>query len=203
MRIKIIIILFLVFKLGLLSAQQSADSIESKAKKLKQYYLLSKSKTAEVADMYEQKFFEEFPDNFNELNELYGDNEQRKKAAILNDEVENHIYKLFNNLKSINDTAYYKKIIRIAIGGKWDADAVNIFQNGLMNRVVNKPELTVFILRKMSQDSIKSFWYFYFDGPLPKKHFDPSLKKIKVIDKKIYGLMMESYDEVLKAWEKE
>ena len=72
-----------------------------------------------------------------------------------------------------------------------------------MNRVVNKPELTVFILRKMSQDSIKSFWYFYFDGPLPKKHFDPSLKKIKVIDKKIYGLMMESYDEVLKAWEKE
>ena len=108
-----------------------------------------------------------------------------------------------HNLKGIDDTLYYKKIINIAVGGKWDADAVNYFQHGLQSRVLTKPELTVFMLKKMNKNDIGSLWNFYFDGPHPKNHFDPSLEKIKFIDGEIYKVMMASYKEELKAWEKE
>ena len=210
MRFTAIIIPFLIFKVGLLSCQafsttspQAIDSVEAKAKKLKQYYLLSKSSVPEVADMYQDKFFDEFPNTFKQLNQLYGYDGQAKKGAILYYDAGNHIMGLFNNLKNINDTLYYKKIIGITIGGKWDADAVNFFQHGLQEHIVAKPELAVFILKKMDKSTIKSFWYFYFVGPIPKNHFYPSLEKIKMIDKDIYKLMMESYNQVSKVWEKE
>src|SRR5690606_204554 len=56
----------------------------------------------------EDLFFELFPSSFSELNSLYGfiDGE----AMPLYNYSEKHIF-FFNEMKSINDTQYYKKLI--------------------------------------------------------------------------------------------
>ena len=170
------------------------DSIALKAKKLRQLYILSTA-SSDTKEIYEKQFFDEFPGTFMQLNELYG--YENGKAAILYYEAENHIIQLFNNLNCINDTIYYRKIINIALGGHWDADAVNYFRAGLIGRAEKKPELIVYILENLPEKDVKSFWYFYFDEPHPAKQITVSLRKIKSIDSKIYAIMINSHDEAL------
>jgi len=178
---------------------QFPDSINLKAKKLKQLYLLSTSSSAGVKEEYHQQFFDAFPNSFNEFNEIYG--YVNNKPAILYFEADKHIIELFNKLRNINDTLYFKKLISIAIGGHWDADAVNYFQNGLKNRVINNPELTIYVLKNRSKKDIKSFWYFFFDGAHPKTQIPEHLKNIKSLDLEIYNIMIETQKQVLKQLE--
>ena len=173
------------------------DSIALQARQLKRLYLLSTASSKEVSYNYRQQFFKEFPNDFNQLLNLYGYDDKNSKPSILYDEAPNHILKLFNSLSDINDTLYYRKIIQVSIGGHWDADAVNYFQHGLRERVLDKTELTVYLLSHIPEDKIKSFWYFYFDGVHPEKQIPEQLLRIKSIDSKIYGLMIEARNEVI------
>lgn len=91
-----------------------------------------------------------------------------------------------------------RKIVPIVIGRHWEAVAENAFHEGLRKRVLNKPELIVFLLKEASEVKIKSFWYFYFDGPQTSNHIAEPLLKIKMSNLKIYYLMMEAHNEVLK-----
>ena len=174
------------------------DSLQIKADSLKQLYTLATFSHVNK-EIYEKQFFDEFPATFNQLNDLYGDKEN--KPAMLNNEAENHIIDLFNKIKSVNDTIYYRKIIGIAIGGRWDADAVNYFQHGLRERVENNVALTIYLLKKLKAADIKSFWFFYFDGAHPKKQIPDALQKVKLLDSKIYTLMIEAQNELFKQKE--
>jgi hypothetical protein len=171
------------------------DSIIVKAKRLQELYTLSTS-TSGKTQLYRKQFFDLFPNSFKELNDLYG--YKNSVEAPLYNQVEKHIFELFNNLDGINDTIYYKKIVSIAIGGHWDADAVNAFQEGLRKRVLSKPDLIVYLLKEIPDKRIKSFWYFYFDGVHPSKQIDEPLLKIKTNNLKIYNLMIEAHKDVLK-----
>lgn len=206
MKISKILIVLLLNIGGYVNAQSlvhsnghSNDSLNLKAKKLKQLYLLSTASSKDVSNIYKQQFFDCFPNTFKQLDELYGDHEGADhKPAPLNDQAEKHIADLFNNLDDINDTLYYRKIVSIAVGGHWDADAVNFFQHGLRSRVLGNMALTVHILKGLSNDKIQSFWYFYFDGPVVKKPIGESLQKIKAINNRIYDLMVKAHDDAFK-----
>lgn len=176
------------------SNNHSNDSLSLKAKKLKHLYLLSTASSNDASDVYKQQFFDCFPNTFKQLDELYGDH----KSAPLNDQAEQHIVDLFNNLNNINDTLYYRKIVSIAVGGHWDADAVNFFQHGLEAKTAINPNLIVHVLKSLSNEKIQSFWYFYFDGAHPKKQIAEPLQRMKAIDSKIYSLMIEAQDDVLR-----
>ncbi|MFI5139176.1 MAG: hypothetical protein ACHQIM_15240 [Sphingobacteriales bacterium] len=195
-----LVFLFIIFTTSICSGHsiffksEQQDSLQLKAKKLKQLYILATAST-DTKEIYEKRFFDEFPGTFKQLNELYG--YENSKAAILYYEATEHIMGLFNNLNSINDTVYYRKTIGIALGGKWDADAVNYFQAGLKDRIEKKPELAIYILESLPEKDVKSFWYFYFDEPHPPKQIDISLQKIKSIDSKIYTIMVSSHNEAL------
>jgi hypothetical protein len=172
-----------------------SDSIVAKAKRLNELYTLSTGSSSKT-QIYRKQFFDLFPNSFKELNDLYGYN--NGVEAPLYNQVEKHIFELFNNLNNINDTLYYKKIVSIAIGGHWDADAVNAFQEGLRKRVLSKPDLIVYLLKEIPVKKIKSFWYFYFDGVHPSKQIAEPLLKIKRNNLNIYNLMVEAHEEVIK-----
>ena len=173
------------------------DSTMAKSKKLKQLYILSTASSIDASNIYKQQFFDEFPSTFKQLDELYGYNYNTNISGPLGKLYTEHI-ELFNGLSNVNDTLYYKKIIAISIGGHWDADAVNVFQHGLRNRILANPELALYILKNMTDDKIKSFWFFYFDAAHPKKQIAKSLQRIKLSDPKIYSLMIAALDDVLK-----
>ncbi len=169
----------------------SNDSLIAKAKRLQQYYNYSKEVSS--GELFRKLFFEEFPNSFQELNAIYGYNNDT--AALLYYNSMDHINTLFD-VNNINDTIFYKKIINISIGGHWDADAVEIFQDGLRKRVLLKPELVTYILEVYSKENIRKFWYFYFDGVFPPKKMPEELKSIKHINPEIDKLMIQAFHEI-------
>ncbi|MBC7398323.1 MAG: hypothetical protein H7289_00145 [Mucilaginibacter sp.] len=173
--------------------------LSAKAKKLKQLYLLvTKSTNSEI---YEEQFFNEFPNTFKELNELYG-YEKDKPAPLYYDGLE-HIYELFNNLKSINDTLYYKKIVSIAKGARYDADAVSYFQSGLRDKVLANPKLILFILKNKPEKEVIGFWSFYFDyenSSARKKNYIELIKKIPAQNKNSIRFITAGYEKSTKYW---
>ena len=102
---------------------QTNDSLSIKAKTLKQLYKLATSSPQGTSNIYKQQFFDAFPNTFQQFNALYGNNlDAHHRPTPLYYQAEDHLLNLFNQLSGIiNDTLYYKKIISIAIDGKWDA----------------------------------------------------------------------------------
>ena len=80
------------------------------------------------------------------------------------------------------DVATREKMIRvvdIGIDGKWDADAVGLFQESAFSLVKNNPNDATEILDKLSNDKASSFWFFLFDGPHPNDK--ENINKVDVI----------------------
>lgn len=170
-----------------------SDSIKIKSEKLKDYY--SKSSKRIDSLEYQILFFEEFPSDFDSFNRLYG---YDTSAMPLYDEAFDHI-ELFNRISCISNEEYYKKIISISIGGHWDADAVNYFQDGLRLHVLQKPDLIFKLLANKSDKEIFDFWFFYFDCPFPVKDIPQELEQEKDNNQKVYLLMKEAHLKAIES----
>lgn len=182
------------------SVKSKTDSlaIHQKAEKLKSLYQL-----ASANKQYEVEFFEAFPDDFEIFVDLYGYKEVDNKLqlSILYDDSFHHIFQLFNNLKNVSDVDYLNKLIKLSYKGYWQSDGVAILQDGLNKKVESNIHLVAELLSKHKNDEVKSFWYFYFDGPHPPDKLPKELEKIKEIDKRVYTLMEEALKEVQQEWE--
>jgi hypothetical protein len=177
----------------------NAVAINAKALKLKNAYRLAVTSTNKKK--YEAQFFNEFPNTFKELNELYG-YENDKPAPLYHDAVK-HIKELFNNIKSVNDTVYYQKIASIAKNARWDADAISYFQDGLQKRVASNSTLTLFILRNKPDKEVTSFWAFYFDyedSTIRKEEYASLSAKISAINKKAVRMVAAGYMQSINRW---
>ena len=178
------------------SRNHAADSSSLHYKATILMELYDKSRNNEDSLFYQDLFFHEFPNTFSQLDSLYGYKEN--KPAILYYEAVDHIFYLFNNLKSIDEIAYYNKIIGIAFDGHWDADAINYFQNGLRTRVKSKPELIFELLRSKNDDQIIGFYYFFFHGVHPRWKKIPSFLSIyKTQYPDIYRLLEMGFKNAL------
>ncbi len=178
---------------------QSSPTLSAKAKRLKQLYTMAVNSSN--SDIAKQQFFNEFPNTFKELNDLYGD-ENNKPGLLANDAI-GHIYELFNNLTIINDTLYYRKLVSIAIGAHWDADGVNYFQDGLKKRVLSKPMLAVYLLQNKPDKDITDFWFFYFDFENSfsrKQSYGQIISQLPAKDKKMIMLVNNGYQRATKSW---
>jgi len=149
---------------------------------------------------YQKLFFTAFPDNFTDLNGVYGFNSNINDTAYhgapLYDGQE-HIFFLFE-LTTIPEKDFYQKILNIAIGGHWDADAVNYFQHGLDNKVLQNPKLTIDLLKVKSDSEIKSFFFFFFHGIHPRYENIPGeLHTMKIYDSRIYKLLEQGFKEAI------
>jgi hypothetical protein len=106
-------------------------------------------------------FFQEFPKTFNEFEILYGYSDSTGGAVFYNDYPE-HLNFLFSDIDSDID---FRKIIEICLEGKWDADAVNMFQSKTRDLLLNYNRVFLSTLFKFNKKEQESFWYFIFDGP--------------------------------------
>ena len=173
-------------------------SIEQKAEQLKSIY---QKLTSSHSTTYEKEYFEAFPESFESLNELYGNIGAKNDfiAAPLYDDSYQHVEAFFN-LSTIDKTSYYNRIIDVCSEGEWDADAVNKFKHGTHKKVEGDIEVFCELLSKRKDQDIKSFWFFYFDGPVPKKEIPEELKRVEQIDKRIFTLMQQALKDVQDKW---
>ncbi|HKK83682.1 MAG TPA: hypothetical protein VJ958_05580 [Atribacterota bacterium] len=170
---------------------------------LKKYYAMSIDLKGESSNTAKKMFFNEFPDSFSELKEIYGYDEEKDTLILgyLYDSSFQHIYKLFRELDTVIEKKdYYKKLIFISKDGYWQSDGVAIFQRVLQDKIKENLKLTCSLLSPMSDSEIISFWYFYFDGPSPVEKVPEDLEEVKQINKRIYNLLNEGLKKVQNHW---
>jgi hypothetical protein len=112
-----------------------------------------------------KEFIGVFPETFDEFNRVYGFDDE-KGAGRLYLKYEEHI-SFFFECPEVTDSEKLKKVIKIGINGKWDADAVGMFQNRAFKIIEHNPNETEDLLDNLPDDLASSFWFFLFDGPHP------------------------------------
>lgn len=132
-----------------------------------------------LTELYDNKnckeFFNAFPNNFQEFNQLYG-YEDEKGERILYSKYSEHISYFFNcSEKSKREKL--TKSIEIGIDGKWEADAIGAFQDSTFDLVKDNINEAKELLDNLPNEKASSFWYFLLDGAHPTDK-----EKIKRVD---------------------
>lgn len=186
------------------SAEQQADSILVFMKKANDSSLTNRI-------IWEQKFFCAFPNSFKNMQSIFGYDDENGAAPLYTTGNETYSYTdrhimsdvigFFSELKSIPDSAYYEKYIRINIDGHWEADNIT-GAFGLYYRLINDTEDACEALSTFSDNEIKSVFRFIFDGPHPKNDYNEKLYEnlkpaIEIQNKRLSRLLMESYEKLM------
>ena len=155
-------------------------------------------------EIYEQEYFDAFPNSFYEFNSLFGYSNNNPfdingESGPLYDVHMEYIEEFFG-LKKISEEEFCNKIIDLSIGGRWYADAVSLLRYRTHQKVFKSLNLFNQLLSKRNDKEIQSFWRFYFDGPHPPEKLPKELEKIKELNEQVYYLMMLALKEVQKEW---
>lgn len=196
----LLLVIVLVFCFSQSGAQQleiREITLREQADSLKTLYDLIRKGTDSDRRYYDHQFFEIFPKSFGRFDSLYGYHPDNKNLGVLLYESDNHIDLLYQT-STVPKEVRLQKIINIAFCGKWDADAIGYFQHRLRESVLSNLTCSLNILRKYSDQNIKGFWHFYFDGPHPVEKIPHDLEKVKSLNDRIYQLMKEAHQQVLR-----
>lgn len=143
----------------------------------------------------QRKYFELFPDTFESFEKTFGFKDNTAAPLYSN----SHIYiQQFFSLDNIPKKERFEKWINIAIGGHWDADAINYFQHDLRPRILKDTELAYNCLKQRTDNEIESFFYFFFHSIHPVYKTVPSEFEIfKTRDNKFYNLIVAGHTEAI------
>jgi hypothetical protein len=184
----------------LLNVEERATQLKRAYKRLS--YALYKAEC-------DQEYFEAFPSTFLLFNHLFGysDKDPFGESSYdfnspLSDDAQEYVAAFFS-LDDIDKAKYASRIIDLSINGRWYADGVTYFQHGMTARVNEDLGLFCQLLSKRSDGEIKSFWYFYFDGPHPIERLPEELQKVRKLGPRVFSLMQTALKEVSQAWKEE
>jgi hypothetical protein len=196
MKKAVTIIVFIIF--AFVCKSQNEVTLDSLI--VKYYHLANTSKDS---NLYKEKFFKIFPDNFQLFDSIYGytelDNGDAFFSPLYSVSCE-HIDRFYATIDVVDATVFYKKIINISQNGHWESDGVNCFNHSLRELLLNNTEHFLKILGSYTDIKIKSFWHFfyiaiYYDHPLEIKFQKEVFEKIKKLkEKRILTLMKEQYE---------
>lgn len=127
---------------------------------------------------YQEKYFNAFPDTWQEFYSLYryvgGGNYDLAMYHLASEQ----IGALDGMVTQINDTVYCRKLVNIAIGAVYEADAPNYYK-ALLHRVMWKKTdvmlYTVSLLRKGYQ---MQFWQFYWSSASTSKDMEEEYHRL-------------------------
>ena len=129
----------------------------------------SEQEAIRLTKLYDNKnckeFINTFPNTFQDFNQLYG-YEDGKGGRILFSKYPDHVSYFFD-CSGVPNREKLNKVIRIGIGGKWEADTIETFQESSFKLVKAYPNEAKEILDSLPDDKASSFWFFLFDGPHP------------------------------------
>ncbi|WP_149303554.1 hypothetical protein [Pareuzebyella sediminis] len=135
-----------------------------------------------MEDKDEQEFLRQFPKDFEQFQNYFGWDATNNAPHELYEHSVHYIEYLFYLLRTNKYPAYEKNLISLCENGQWEADAVNYFQDHVVNYI--KENEKYHLINALSDDRAKSVLFFLFDGPHPKfdadfaSYLSPSKKVI-------------------------
>lgn len=107
-----------------------------------------------------------FPSNFQEFYRIYGYDDIKGEGDLYSKYEED--INAFFLCSQVSNYVKLRKAINVGINGKWDADAVGLFQHKLIDLIKSNPQESLKILNNISRKEASSFWFFLFEGPHPE-----------------------------------
>lgn len=125
-------------------------------------------------------FLKTFPATFQQFVNVFGWDEQADRPNPLYEESYSYIDYFFALIAEKNYQDYEDKVVQVSIGGKWQADAVNYFQDKALAYI--KDTKRYHLINELEYADAKSVLFFLFDGPHPRfdKAFTHSLNNDKL-----------------------
>lgn len=147
----------------------------------------------------EALFLRAIPNTFEEYKRFY------LKPWVLNgDKIylsgERHFSSILMCLESISKRKKIGILIKIAMGGDWDADDISYFQNLVQIQIASEIQISTELMGNLLGEEVRSFWHFYFDGPHPENlqsEYNQLYDRVSKIDQGVANLMKESYQTLL------
>jgi len=135
----------------------------------------------------QKAFFNAFPDTWMGYVMTYQYTLNKKSDRSLYDLAADHADALRNKMASIPDSVYCKKIVRIALGGVYDADAPNYFKGVLNAAVKNKRDCMFHTIAQLRKGHQMQFWQFYWSNIVRSKQLEDEFISLKAWSEKNYS----------------
>lgn len=136
-------------------------------------------------------FFEHFPSDFAVFHDLYS--YQSGNPGPLYEDYQLHL-KILSQLSGVvGDYSYMDKLVQISIGGKWEADAIGMFQKIVRDFSVSHINILGDVLSRYSEYKVRQFWDFYFDGPHLQHHLVDQLAGLRRCNLLSYELLNQEF----------
>lgn len=131
---------------------------------------------------------------------MYGFDDENG-SHFLYSETEHITY--FFSCSEVSDRKKLNKSIEIGIEGRWEADAISMFQDSTFKLVKNQTNEAKDILDNLPDEKASSFWYFLFDGPHPNNEKESVDLLINLLgkDSKQSKLLLKQFKKLQVDWE--
>lgn len=163
-------------------------------------YRMDEAESDEMPSL-EQDFFCAFPDRFDTIQRFLGNMESVEGySGYVGQRFDDTLHR-FTFLKTIPKDDYYRKFVRMSIGGNWEADQIsNTF--GFLGKLFHDIPNAGRVLAEFTDDEIRSVFRFAFDGPHPDhpehhRKFDLLQKRLEPFDPRLSRLMSEAFLQLL------
>lgn len=149
-----------------------------------------------------KEFFNTFPNNFQEFDQLYKYDE--KNEWTLFSKYPEH-FSYFFDCSEVSDREKLNKVIRIGTDGSYnDTVPIGQFQDSIFDLIKDNSNEAKEILDGLPDEKAASFWYFLFDRPIPsdkenKKRVD-LLSNVLGKNSKQSKLLSDQYQKLLVDW---
>lgn len=113
-------------------------------------------------------YFSCFPSDFTGFMKIFGSEEAGAipRYAPLYEVAHEHVLGMLPKMQTeVGKDRLFNKLVGIAVGGRWQADAPNYLQEVLRQELTADRAAFLKVLDLRSDDEVKEFWRFYDDGP--------------------------------------
>ena len=119
----------------------------------------------------QKAFFDAFPGNWREFIGTY-------QYVSMYGHAFEHIEALKTKVTLIEDSVYCEKLVHIAIGMPYEADAPNHFQSLLHNVMWRKMDAMLNAISKLRKGYQMQFWQFYWSNPVKSKSLETEYERL-------------------------
>lgn len=124
----------------------------------------------------QKKFFDSFPNTWMEFIMTYQYFPSKEYDLTMYRNAEKHIRAFGEKTTLIDDSIYCEKLVNIAVGGRWDADAPNSLQE-LLHQIMKEKTKTLFnAVSQLELGSQMQFWQYYWSNLHYNKRYEDELK---------------------------
>jgi len=144
----------------------------------------------------QERFYQCFPKNFDRFLAIFGYSEADSSTDGLlagNEKSYDYLDQFFKLTISKNQ---YSNMFQLGVNGHWQVDNVAYLQYLLREFLTSYKNTVIEELARLSDQELKSFWFFYFDSQTKLKSVPNEVLSIKDKNARVYNFAINEFNQM-------